>query len=542
MAHFQTMMGFLFRTPAQLRAITTHPDFWASFRRGPFLPEATATPVRQLSFLDPDLDQSAIVERLEQSLTRAADPDNRGHNILLAGPWGSGKTTIITKLKYKYPELFAEGKQREEKNFYLIEFSAWSASFHNDPRVAFLQLLALHVDRLKPRWRFQLPSKSKAVVDCFQKLLESNKELIRGGATTLAAANPAGGAFALLFTHLVFLLNKERIDQNHQDEAARPEAERQRKAMKVALTSIRQMSNCRQCLLIVEDLDRVRPEYAINFLETLYHLFLAQPTEKAKIQGSDWPLSSIWAVNIAMLEEFLYGHYKQQPSFDSTAYLTKIFDVRVNVPPLFQRNLDDTKNSWYLWNATLQQLASCDQQSQLPSALDESAQRQLSEQLLPLAQRLSLDLNYVVMGNLRLHEAVRSKCKSYWQHRFRSPQPPDPDVGSSSHFGQDQHPRLAREARLLALVEAFPGFRESIALNIAMWPEFINRLNSRRLAPNLDAIAHPHYRHIDDQSLITMLSDLEVIVYDSNSARYRRNETGELLLRKDLMSMLDLGF
>ena len=101
---------------------------------------------------------------------------------------------------------------------------------------------------------------------------------------------------------------------------------------------------------------------------------------------------------------------------------------------------------------------------------------------------------------------------------------------------------MLRDARLLALVEVFPGFRETVALPTGMWPEFVNRLNIRKRQVQLEATTNPVYRHIDDPSLATILLDLKVLHYDQEADLYRLNHDECRRLRLDLMQMLDHGF
>ncbi len=124
-------------------------------------------------------------------------------------------------------------------------------------------------------------------------------------------------------------------------------------------------------------------------------------------KSEDWPLCSVWAVNIAMLEEFLYAHYRNQPSFDPTAYLEKLFHRRINVPPLFQSKQDN--ECIKLWVASLDPLAK-------HLAGGEPDLEKLKQRT---AEALAAGLNYAVLGNLRLYQSVRERCCEYWRFRIR---------------------------------------------------------------------------------------------------------------------------
>ncbi|NBO67113.1 MAG: hypothetical protein EBU88_20095, partial [Acidobacteria bacterium] len=342
---------------------------------------------------------------------------------------------------------------------------------------------------------------------------------------------PLAGSFVLMLTKLTFLLHEQSKHAKAQAKEQLPEAQKLRATMKKLIKAITQLAHCDQCLLVVEDLDRVRPDYAVALLEALYHLFLPWPHDNQA--DADLPLSSIWAVNMNMLEEYLYEHYRHQPSFDPTAYLTKIFHTRVNVPPLFLRDGPDDASPTCLWRETLGRVQK--KQGLGAELFDNTKPERLADQF-------SRELNYAFMGNLRLHEAIRNKCLAYWSHDH-SDCPPSRECRSNRIlWDRVAQPQRFHEARLLTLVEAFPGFRETVVLPTGMWPEFVNRLNSRRQQVQLETTANPIYRHIDDPSLITLLLDLKVLVYDQHADRYRPNHEQCVCLRQDLMQLLDHGF
>jgi DNA polymerase III delta prime subunit len=543
------------------------------------------------------LDRTQILAHLQSALKLKAQTGNapkpeaksdkagslQGLNILLAGPWGSGKTTIIRALLDNYSDEIRTLKEvvdrgppllkrfilgpwpirhqckprlseAELKQFYLIEFSSWSTSGDADPRVAFLKLLALHVERLefctKPLWKTRGLANStnreaQDILDCLTQLFNNNKTYANAAAMALAAANPVGGAFALLFTQFTAMLLQKRNLAKAQEKEKFDERERLRDAMKKLLKKIAELAHCQQCLLVVEDLDRVRPEHAVAFLETLYHLFLPWPNDIEE-EEINHPLCSIWAVNMTMLEEYLYEHYRRQPSFDPTAYLSKVFTTRINVPPLFvheeissqytdaSSSDEHGKSALALWESTFEELG---------EQLREDNKKVLAAEVLKkIALRLSQNMNFAFMGNLRLHKAIRDKCRAFYRldHSKCPHGCESPDLRTLENASTQQ--QLVRYAQLLALVEVFPGFRESIVLPTGMLPEFLNRLNSRRQAVQLETTTNPLYRHIDDPSLTTILCVLKVLVYDQDADCYRPDYEQWNMLRIDLMLMLDHGF
>lgn len=80
-------------------------------------------------------------------------------------------------------------------------------------------------------------------------------------------------------------------------------------------------------VIFIDELDRCRPNYAIQLLERIKHYF------------DDERITFIFSVNLSQLQHTIKTYYG--PSFDATRYLDKFFDLRVAMPPVdYNRFLD----------------------------------------------------------------------------------------------------------------------------------------------------------------------------------------------------------
>jgi hypothetical protein len=408
----------------------------------------------------------------------------------------------------------------------VIWFSPWSTITDGDPRLAFLRLLQKQLASLtktapktknNPGMRKRLDNLLKALT----KIIDM--PAVQAG---LTVSLPLVGALAPVISGMSILASA--LIENSQDGETSGDESRidlmrlgvRRLLLDIANYKEEKYEENRKILLLVDDLDRARPEEAVAVLDSLYHLFMPH-----EVGGSDkdWPLTSVWAVNTAVLEEFLYREYRELPSFDPNAYLEKLFSQRINVPPLIENpkqngkkhtNSGDTSKLW---------------RQDLKSASAECQDIDLSQKsdIDGLAQRLSGSVNYAILGNLRLHARVRRDCLRLWC-----------ETKTKTGAGTGD---FVRDARLIVLIDAFSYFREQIAPFNGMWPHFLNQINKRLTDRPMEWVANPLYRHVDSPDLATLLEDLGVIRFEENIGRYTLDNDGRKRLQEHLIQFWEHG-
>lgn len=80
-------------------------------------------------------------------------------------------------------------------------------------------------------------------------------------------------------------------------------------------------------LICVDDLDRCLPDHQIAMLEAIYFL-----------TGARAKCNFIVALDPTLVQQAAHAHYKTS-GFDSEQYLNKLFDLRLNLPPLSTRQI-----------------------------------------------------------------------------------------------------------------------------------------------------------------------------------------------------------
>lgn len=397
-----------------------------------------------------------VYERLQSVVLETCKGESPGHenNILLAGPWGCGKTTLIDGLHKALATEEHEGKTL----CHIIRFSPWTHVVEEDPRLAFLRLLANEVTQVNPsqtntsHW-----GTATKVFAWAESVVTKGLDFYKKSGSPL----PLDPATRLGAYGVILALKGLTGALSERDEEEAPLIEQQRDSTQELFNTIAKFRDVPCLLLIIDDMDRARPEQAIAFLESMYHLFLQRDNGDNK--GS-CRVVSVWAVNTTVLEESLYDTYRNLPNFDPGAYLEKIFGRRVSVPPLFAEGRTTPKrgkeiSSSELWEQSLKTMFSYDCSSYCEKT----------------SKELAYGLNYPVLGNLRVHARVRRDCIDYWKTISKKAA----EVGVEEYIMTQGDEKLVRDARLFVLIICFRNFRDEIALYRGMWPHFINRLNLR---------------------------------------------------------------
>lgn len=475
---------------------------------------------------EPKLDRASLIDRLHGEIDNGAR-----RNILLAGPWGSGKTTLLRDLENELARNAAETGQTKgdnsgrclnlEQAFHVIWFSPWSTFADGDPLRAFIRVLHLEIEKSKLQVGPCSQAKHKATLRRVRRLGGLLKDLLKSSPFQDAATRYVPGLTMFIpalngTVKLAEILMTNARDVGDEKAAPVPESpiDQMRAGAKKMFEDIAALNECERILLLVDDLDRARPEEALRTLDSLYHLFLPHSDDQPQ-KGSEWPVISVWAINTAVLQELLFREYRDLPSFDPIAYLEKIFTVRFNIPPLMSglpvsSSINDMKGvegAFKLWSHSLRKL-----------------QKEVQESIEELASRLAEEVNYSILSNLRLHGRIRRDCGRRWE-KFKN-----------EWYKRD----YIRDARLIVLIDVFPSFRERIAPFNGMWPVFVNRLNQRERAPS--SLHDAQLWHLESPDLITLLTDLCVLEYDEKAGCYNYSAEHRKRLQDDLIELWKDGF
>lgn len=220
--------------------------------------------------------------------------------LAIDAAWGTGKTTF---LKIWSQHLRNEG-------FPVVEFNAWETDFAGDPFVA----LSTELTDAFQEYPENLPT------DKITAAKKAAKEVLRRAVPGVIRLATAGildvGQLAEKEIGQALASYAEYQLSRYQDE--RESVERFRTVLQEMAATLSESRDGRPLVVVVDELDRCRPSYAIELLEVAKHLFTADHIVFAL------------AVNRAELAQSVRALYGA--SFDAEGYLRRFFDVDFRLP------------------------------------------------------------------------------------------------------------------------------------------------------------------------------------------------------------------
>ncbi len=220
--------------------------------------------------------------------------------VAIDAAWGTGKTTFL--------RMWSQRLKNEK--FTVVEFNAWDTDFAADPFLALSAELQAGLE--------------SAAVDippaATQGIKKWSKEILRHGVPELVrlaagGASVVGTAAGKVTESIVDRFTESRVTSYTATKQAVTEF---RSALGRAAEAVFTSSETKPLVVIIDELDRCRPTYAIELLETAKHLFSVDH------------VVFILAINRTELShsvKSLYGF-----DFDAHRYLRRFFDAEVRLP------------------------------------------------------------------------------------------------------------------------------------------------------------------------------------------------------------------
>ncbi len=275
------------------------------------------------------LGRKAYADFLTKYLIRKTKEDEKFKPFIIAldANWGAGKTYFITK--------WQEELQTNSKHASFI-FDAWKSDYQTDPLLAFISAFKLALDGHIS----SLPSGGKLQAQVTEKLRGSLKQ-VQSALIPIAKHLALGLANKATAGAIDAIVNDENFDLNKLGkdslgglgdtlekcfEKALEEQANKEKLFKEFRVSIEQALILLQdggnfdlpFIIFVDEIDRCRPNFAVELLECLKHLF--------DIPG----LCFVVSTNLEQLGHSVSGIYGT--NFDGRNYLQRFFDVEFTLP------------------------------------------------------------------------------------------------------------------------------------------------------------------------------------------------------------------
>ena len=256
-------------------------------------------PVPEISEKEPFdadcLDRKESVEVLTRIVSRIEGPCV----VALDAPWGYGKTTFL--------KMWEAWLRQEAQGFPVVAcFNAWETDFTNNP------FLALSSELTK-----ELETCTKtALIPGFNTFKRTAEKLLRVAIPAIpqlaGSLLPVGGAAVETVLSVLSAAVSDETETNDYLETKAAIA-----SFKDALGKLAQGLE-KPLVIIIDELDRCRPSYAIELLEVVKHLFSVDN------------VVFVLAVNHAGLAHSVKALYGSD--FDAEGYLRRFFDLDFQLP------------------------------------------------------------------------------------------------------------------------------------------------------------------------------------------------------------------
>ena len=264
------------------------------------------------------LGRKEFCQALIESITQIDPPVTIG----LVGAWGSGKTRFLELL---------EADLRKRGTIMSVYFDAWARDFSEDPFASFCAEMHAQFARNNKtkvaETRVKLREKARKVI---ASTVGSGIKALGRASIHLAAAHtgldPATAEAGSKVVEGPIEKAAEKISDaiagSMQESIEKaPDARREfRSALEDVVAAIGDDSSGSDCklLILVDEIDRCRPDFAIRLLETIKHFFNVPRVTFLIAYDEKYTISAAKA---------LYGQ-----SFDAENYLRRFIDVRFWLP------------------------------------------------------------------------------------------------------------------------------------------------------------------------------------------------------------------
>lgn len=213
-------------------------------------------------------------------------------------PWGSGKTTFLHMWE----------QYLRNKDVPVVSFNAWDTDFSGDPFIALSEEISAELERFK--------SKSDEIAFKIDRVYTVGNEVIKRSIPGLIRIGTSG---IVDINPIVEELGKAALSQMKESDSDRLSSYREareslgnfRSALQDMATALAESNSGRPLVVLIDELDRCRPLYAVQLPEAAKHLFAVDQVVFVLAVNPDQLAHSIRA---------LYG-----VEFDALGYLRRFF-------------------------------------------------------------------------------------------------------------------------------------------------------------------------------------------------------------------------
>ena len=245
------------------------------------------------------LNRQPFINNVLELLNRLS-MDKTGCAFAIDGTWGIGKTFVLEEIEKQIEDVQTE--ETSDNRFYLFHYNCWQYDYYPEPAVAIISAM---LDKANDMTSAKVGQK----VNSSWKIVMG---VLKGVAGNFVKNNI--GIDVIGIADKVMTEEKKR----GKDEIEFDKLFSFKKTIEKTRDDIKKIADKKTVLIVVDELDRCLPEYAIKVLERLHHIF----------DGLD-NVIVIFAIDSKQLEhsvKMIYGRYT-----DVDRYLNKFISFKLHL-------------------------------------------------------------------------------------------------------------------------------------------------------------------------------------------------------------------
>ena len=219
---------------------------------------------------------------------------NENISFAINGKWGSGKTYFLKMLTEKL-----------DSNYYIFYYDSWDNDYYEDPLIGMLEQLKNKIKEI---------NKGKEAISSVRKHIF--KKLIKAITTFIDCVIEQRIGLSISNTYNKIINSIKETNEDLEISNNYDEYDKLRLAKHLIVCALNELSKEKPIILMIDELDRCSPEYALKIMERTHHV-----SEKIN------KCITIFSVDISQLKKIIttsYGYNETDIEID--AYFKKIID------------------------------------------------------------------------------------------------------------------------------------------------------------------------------------------------------------------------
>ena len=203
------------------------------------------------------LNRSEFIDNVIKVVNQLSE-NKRGCCFAVEGSWGIGKTFVINAIEKKLKDI--QSKATNDDKYFVFHYNCWQHDYYEEPAVAIISAMISSIQEDR-NW---VNEEVDGTVRAGWQLAKEKLEKIAG----LYIENKIGINFISLFGEIDEVKQEDKKGKFEFDKMFNFS-----QTIEAVRKELQQVAKERTLILIVDELDRCIPQYAIKVLERLHHIF-----------------------------------------------------------------------------------------------------------------------------------------------------------------------------------------------------------------------------------------------------------------------------